>query len=399
MAIGKKWVGKTVRSQYVWMLIMFLILQISLEFLSESDHFYRNVRWYQRVAEQMHSEGFFEVWTPYPPVFPAFLHIYSGILDSWEGFLLLWKVLNVTLVVAIAFLVYKIVETRSRKTALVSAVGYLLVNATWTSAITVGLFFDQYDYLPVLFMMVSLYLLMEEKIIPSALACGIATMTKLFPAVILPVALITLNKRDRVRYLLFFALACFVVVLPFLVVDVEPLLSFYRFTATRDGWETVWTFPDIKFPPPVPPESLATPFESNTQAYQWLTWIMAASALGYLWWQSKVQSETSAPKRVLVLLLIYLIFSKGVSSYHVFWIFPLLFVVYRPVYAFAICSAFLLVGNTEFANAAIKPPTFWLSIFLRHAMFVALLIHQLVDWNALGISRIRRVAWRKPILE
>ena len=399
MADLRVYVRKAMQSQLVWMLLMFLILQISLGALTESNHYFWNIRWYQRVAEQMHSEGFFEVWTPYPPVFPAFLYVYSGILGGSEYFLLLWKVLNVTLVVATAFLVYKIVERRSRKTALVSAVGYLLVNATWNSAITVGLYFDQYDYFPVLAMMVSLYLLMEGKIIPSALACGIATMTKLFPAVVLPVALISLDKRDRVRYLLFFALACFVVVLPFLVINVEPLLSFLRFTATRDGWETVWTFPDIKFPPPVPPESLATPFVGNTQAYRWLPWIMAASALGYLWWQSKVQTETPAPKRVLVLLLVYLIFSKGVSSYHIFWIFPLLFVVYRPVYAFAICSAFLLVGNVEFANAAIEPPTFWLSMFLRHAMFVALLVHQIVDWNARGISRIRQVAWRRPILE
>jgi hypothetical protein len=399
MADCREYASKARRSPYVWMLLMFLVLQISLGFLTDPNHYYWNLRWYQGVAEQMHNKGFFEVWTPYPPVFPALLYVCSGILGTGEALDLLWKVLNVILVVAIASVIYLSIRRRSKEAALAAAFGYLLVNATWNSAIAVGFYIDQYDYLPVLMMMLSLYLLMEGKTISSALACGISAMIKLFPAVVLPVALISLDRRNRVRYLLFFALACFVVVLPFLVVNVEPLLSFYRFTATRDGWETVWIFPDIGFPPTPSPESLATPFDGDAYSYGWLTWIMVASALVYMYWQIKVQTETAAPKRVLVLLLIYLIFSKGVSSYHVFWIFPLLFVVYRSVYAFAICAAFLFVGNIEFANASINPSTYWLSIFMRHAMFVALLIHQLPEWDARSHHRAMRVALRKPLLQ
>ena len=99
--------------------------------------------------------------------------------------------------------------------------------------------------------------------------------------------------------------------------------------------------------------------------------LTAASMLAYLWWQRRTASSMLFTRKTLCLLLLLLIFSKGVSSYFIFWIFPLLFVCYRPILAFTICVVFMLVANIEFFV-----DTYWISIWTRHAMFVALFVHQ-----------------------
>ena len=137
-------------------------------------------------------------------------------------------------------------------------------------------------------------------------------------------------------------------------------------------------FPHMRFPPIPKPEDLAKPFGPHTPRYSWLLWLTVASALGYVGWQGKDRTERNMSGTVLSLLLILLIFSKGVSSYYMFWIFPLLFVVYDPLPAFALCALFLVIGNLEFLHASFHPSTYWASIFARHTLFVGLLLHQIL---------------------
>ena len=119
-------------------------------------------------------------------------------------------------------------------------------------------------------------------------------------------------------------------------------------------------------------------FNGGGTSVRLLIWITVIAMAAYLAWLRRRPGRDAAAA-VLALLLILLIFSKGVSSYYSFWLFPLIFVVYRPVLACAISLAFLLVGNIEAAAAHLRAmlqfEAFWMAIWGRHALFVGLLAH------------------------
>ena len=135
----------------------------------------------------------------------------------------------------------------------------------------------------------------------------------------------------------------------------------------------------MKFPPIPPPEYVLVPFEASGAPAPWLPWLTVIAMATYLaWWRRRPARDV--PAAVLALLLILLIFSKGISSHFPFWLFPLIFVVYRPVQACAICLVFLLVGNIEFVHSKrlfddSQRYWYWMAIWGRHTLLVGLLAH------------------------
>lgn len=380
----RKWdahVRQTKYFDYTVLFLAFIALNLLLPLISPPNHTFKNLPWYWRVATQLHEWGLFAIWTPYPPLFSLYIYLLTTFFNEPEVFFLAWKLLNLAMILMIGFLIYQI-KVKNERTALVSAFGYMIINLTLTSAITIGYYFDQYDYLAVLCMMTSLYLLVSNRVSGSAILCGIGTMIKIFPGAILPIALVVLDKpMKQFKYFGFFALACATTVLPWLIANPGALRSFYEFSASRDAWETIWTFPELKFPPIPRPESFVLPFHADANPYPWLNWIAGATGLGYLWWKRNSATEMARPRMLLALLLILLIFSKGISSYYIYWVFPLLFVIYKPLCAFVACGALLLVGAIEFVSSPIEPVTYWISIFARHIIFLGLLIQTSFDWS------------------
>jgi hypothetical protein len=179
------------------------------------------------------------------------------------------------------------------------------------------------------------------------------------------------------QYALVFAALALIVTLPWLIAAPNSLRSFLRFTAARRSWETIWTFPHIQFPPIPPPDYFLVPFDGSGAPVSWLPWLTLIAMTVYLAWWGR-QPVRDAPAAVLALLLILLIFSKGISSYYPFWLFPPIFVVYRPVQACVICLTFLLVGNIEFIEQEplmLRRGVYWMAIWGRHALLVGLLAH------------------------
>jgi hypothetical protein len=319
----------------------------------------------------MHSHGFFKVWTPYPPVFPALLYLATAVSGTYSGFLIFWRVLNVGLVLATAYLIYRLHGPAHQPRALAAAAGFVLLNATYSSRVTIGYYIDQFEYIPVFLTMLSLGFLRSGRVLSSALAAGVGAMTKIFPGVMLLVAPFHLRGRARLVFAGVFLLTCLAILVPFLLGGREQLVSWYQFTASRDGWETVWTYPDIKFPPIPGPRAFTQPFSNDARPFGWLTLITLGAMAAYLLLQRLFRATPRPARMALCLILLMLIFAKGVSSYFMFWVFPLLFVLYRPVSAFLITMLLMLVANIEFFR-----DTFWISIWVRHGIFAALLVHQ-----------------------
>jgi hypothetical protein len=363
---------------YIILACLFLLLQLILGSFTLENSGMANILWYLDLIDVIVENGLFHTWTPYPPLFAVFLYGMSLFVGSMS-FVLFWKLLNVMLVLGISFFLYKMLEQRDKNAALLAAFGYVLIHLTWKSTVTIGWYFDQFDYIPIFFMVGALYLLQQHKRTISAILCGLGIMTKLFPVVVLLVALFRGSIKERMRYVAIVFFVCLLVMLPFFLVDSSTLTSWLDFSGSRDAWETVWHYPAELFPPIPEVASFSAAFISDENPYLWLMLLTVVSMLGYMWWQKKRETSVTVERVVLVLLLLLLIFAKGISSYFIFWLFPLIFLCYKSKYAFTICAVLLVIVNLEFW-------WYWESIFLRHGVFIGVLVHQILDQHINKVS-------------
>lgn len=106
-------------------------------------------------------------------------------------------------------------------------------------AITIGYYFDQCDYIPILLLMASVAALEADRPLRSALCCALGALAKIFPAVVLPVAILSFGRLWRMQYLLVFAALVLAVTVTWLVAAPESLQSFLHFVVARPSWETI----------------------------------------------------------------------------------------------------------------------------------------------------------------
>ena len=104
---------------------------------------------------------------------------------------------------AIGYLIWAIAG-KTKRAARVSLFGWLLNPY----AITVSAVWGEFDSIAILFMLLSIYYLLQRKTVKSAFWLGMGTSTKIFPGLLLPsiILFLVINRRDQTaRYLLGFA--------------------------------------------------------------------------------------------------------------------------------------------------------------------------------------------------
>jgi hypothetical protein len=189
-----------------------------------------------------------------------------------------------------------------------------------------------------------------------------------------------------------------VLVAPFAIARPAGFASTYRWSAERGGWESVWLYPERRFPPmPMPPAmgsifgrplptaapqapdgKAATPAQMTRPrpplrerlvSLAGLAAIVAA-AIGL---RRAFGTPAGLARGTLLCLALLLFFSTGVSSYYFLWLLPLLFVVHRPVTAAALAAAFLLLANVELIGYP-RLPYYWWSLGARQLLFLGVII-------------------------
>jgi hypothetical protein len=367
-----------------------------------------NVKWWLSLSVLMDRDGALDVWSPYPPVFPwvhlAWLRTSGLDADALQRHFfeadpsvsavaapmvaqtaLFWTCWNAALLLGqgscIAWLVARV---RGRAAGLFAAGAYLLMTQSYASRILSGVVSDQFDYLPSLLMLLGLVFVVRGSLVTAAIATAVGTMTKVFPVLLLPVLWFrATNTRVRVQIVAVFAAMTALIAAPFALSPQAPLLSFVRFTLDRSGWESVWTWPQRALPPWPSSEQMATLFTQpyvSTGAGAGGGLLMLATLAAFAWLayaaRHRVADDTVSVRVVLLFVLALLFFSRGFSSYFVFWIFPLLFVVEAPIVAAAWTAALLIVGNLEFVGDARSWPMYWPSIFARQLLLALLALSQ-----------------------
>ena len=401
----------------------------------------RNVEWWKALAAAMAKHGFFNVWTPYPPVFPAlFYGLYRAVPETW--LLPIWQVANTCLLLGQAALVFAIVRRISPgssraalHSAFVASFAFIVVMFQPRSLVLLGPWMDQFDYLPTFLLLLGLFLLMRRQGAASALICGIGIMTKIFPGVLVFAAFAMLGWKRGLRYAAIAAAVCIIVAAPFLFTNSDAFLSTYRWSADRTPWESVWAYafpgrgtrellanlPEARSPAlieqrfaiPYKPQEDApaedVPHRPSNLVNRLTMSLMAVSMIliSVLVARTKERDPADLCRGALVLVLAFLIFSKGFSSYFVVWAAPLICIAYPGAGGFAICALLILLGNTELMGVAARAAQvfgdregvaqftrlgmphvlFWRSIVYREMIIIVIAGHQIVRlWKSREVT-------------
>lgn len=441
--------------------VLFALLQLVLWAIGAIPGSQANVWWWTALSTLADRNGFFNVWTPYPPVFTIGHYVATKLFVGdtetlgryfFEGdrsadavavyehsFVVMkwvWMVFNAVFIAAQAWLVYRLVQWRSgadaprrlNHQALLAAGAFALFNLTWRSQIVVGPGCDQFDYFPSFFYLLGLWLLVEDKPRGAAVITAFGALIKIYPGLLVPLAWAKEGQPKRAAiYTAIVVVLCLAAAAPFLFVNADIFMTTYQWSGTRPGWESVWIYPEKAFPPmPVPgamvglfdrpvPEVIVTLkdgrkvpgriVDSDGRAlrfeylngdqtdipqvavvditdmrhvdakYRILMLVTIAVLLGLTWYfRRALQTKEGLIRGALLYVLVLIFFSKGFSSYFILWFFPFFFILYRPLVACLMFSAFLLVGNAEFMGENMS--LFWPSIFVRQAMILAVMVEQ-----------------------
>jgi hypothetical protein len=254
---GEEKVGCWIRLQQVYhahrdfilLLALFAVLQLMLlAFFAPGGYFgdYSDYWYYEEMASRLDS-GYYpylHYWVEYPPLFPWLpvgTYWLSRLLPpapephlwfyvSFGSVMGLFAVGNLVMVYVLGLQLYS--RSRALRCAWFYALlfGPIFVHAGW------------FDSVPLLFMLLSLYLLLNNRAALSGLAAGVGVMIKILPLALVPVGFKLLSRRWR--YVLAVVSVSIAVNLPFYLLNPAMFIASWRSLLTTPSWETVWALLD-----------------------------------------------------------------------------------------------------------------------------------------------------------
>lgn len=375
--------------------------------------------WWREVAEVQAEHGFFNVWTPYPPVFPTLFYVATRIIPAdyletaWLGANFLLMLISALLVFVIAWIITPGERDARLSRGLLAGLAFLMVLWRLAGFVLLGPWLDHFDYLPALLLLLGFLLLILRYEKTSAIVCGIGVMTKIFPFVLVLAAPAVLGFRRSLKYAAIAAATCVAIAAPFAIANWGMFASTWRFAFNRAAWESIWAYlmPAVGIKDPLfnmrailDPAILAETFHmqyhggviNNIATFVTVPLMLALPAGTAFLLARRPNHPRETARGVLLMLAIVLLFSKGFSLHFIVWIIPLICIVYTPAAAFALCAGLVLLSNVTAAGfiarnaemygpreaverfAILGPPYFvsWFSIFLRQAVLLIIACQQ-----------------------
>jgi hypothetical protein len=249
-----------------------------------------------------------------------------------------------------------------------------------------------FDTLPTLLFVWSLYLLVTQREQWSAVLAGIGLMTKVFPGLIIPLAVCTLPSRRRKTMYALTALAVVVAIaLPLAIAGPTTLAASVRAMLGRSSWETIWAVMEGFFGFGVvapfsqrldPASALATSHPSS------LPWGLVTVVFGVLfvafywrfWGRRNAGQLVAAAGATLCLLLIY---SKGYSPQYLTWLAPCIAVIFPTWRGLAYLGTLSLVNLVEY-------PGYFHFLPEQHALLAAAVVVRTSVLIVIGLDCTRR---------
>ena len=180
---------------------------------------------------------YLDYYPAYPPLyfFTTYFLITVSTGSDW-GIILAARFLTIVSFCIADYLMYSMIKkTYGKRLALVTLIGFLL-GYSITSLSGTNLMRN----LTALFSILSVYYLLTDKRVKSALCIALGTMCYLMPLLLLLPLLKNSNLRDKIKVILTTAGTLFLLNVPFLLLNPPMYLSSYLFNLNRAPYETIW---------------------------------------------------------------------------------------------------------------------------------------------------------------
>ncbi len=351
---------------------------------------------------------FIHYWMEYPPLFPwlaVAVYRLSLLLPPWND-ARLWFQLGMGLAllpfeIGNLVLIYRLANLwQDAAGALRSSWFYSLLFAplfTWLG---------WFDPMPLFFLLLALYLALTQRIVRAGIAIGLGFMTKLLPALILPIVWRTASsRREALRATIAAVAATLAVAAPFLWIRADLLAASFISPLRRGSWETVWALLDGYFSGGVV-TPLADRFDPATAAItlhpSHLPWPLITLAFGLagLWLYLR-PLDWKAPRTVVAFagltVSLFMLWSKGYSPQFIIYLLPFVALL-LPNLRGGIYAVLLGLANVaEWPVAQLMLPD-EKTLFAAVIVFRTLLLIALaVEYGAILFPRNRVHRWLKPL--
>jgi len=246
--------------------------------------------------------------------------------------------------------------------------------------------YNRFDILPSFLVLLSLFLLQQKKSVWVGIVLGIATLTKWYPALLLPIYLSYIfhsQHRFDWRMLLAFCLACLAILAPtFALGGLKAVLVPYLFHAER-GFEYV-ALPTILKVVPL----IWFNFQVNPDFLKNIFLILSILPLPL-----SVFAQVDTYEKVVywsvIAIAFFIIFSRIWSPQWILWVLPLAILVSQTPPDIAWIVAYGLVDYAAFPILFNLLGTIsWPLIFLSLAMFIILFHFALVSFQHVRVKRL-----------
>jgi uncharacterized membrane protein len=182
---------------------------------------------------------FLHYWCEYPPIFPYLSQAVYAVTSSYHAYVTLLGIVLFIFETGNLILLYLIAnEIHDKETSLKVAWMY--------SCLLVPVFFlwIGFDTLPLFFMLLSLWGLLRNRHVLSAVALALGLMTKYLPGILLATVWRFVKCRKALAYTLIAAAVAVAILLPFAIASPSYTLASLRSQASKSSWQTVWALID-----------------------------------------------------------------------------------------------------------------------------------------------------------
>lgn len=383
--------------------LLFLLVRVPLLVGSEKYYDYRHFLLLARLTDDGHYP-FLDYWMEYPPLFPWLsvgLYRLAGAIATGTGPMAgdeFWfyalsagvragaEILTVLLLLRLAVRLY---GPRRANVCLLLYSLFFFPYYLWNGA---------FDPIPTALLLLGFHWLLHNRTGLSALSAALGFLAKIFPGLLLPLALFALPGRRALAYLAIFGLCVAAGLLPFLLLAPQPTGWSLQVMATRSSWETVWALLDGRFGPGAVAsvsQRFAPPAAAEAATGSGLS-LLVAGGLALLGGAVLLRLRRSAsPARLLAaggfFLHGLLLYSPGYSPQFFTWAAPLLALVFPNWYG----AGYLLLWAV--ANALEFPLYFsllphWTGLLIAAVLLrTAVLVVSLGHYFAIATGRLAPV--------
>ncbi len=332
-------------------------------------------------------------WLEYPPVFPWLsVLVYRAALAMGSDSPLLVEAFYYSLTAAIrlaaeiaTFLLIDIISRHLLGPA-------KAVRSTWMYLLLFVPYYlwnGAFDPLPTCFLLASLALLITGRAKLSSAAAAVGFMTKIFPVLIVPLAVCSIQKMKRkMTYIAVFVILVAFIAVPFIVLNEDMFLASFKNIIGRKGWETVWALLDGNYHSgEVASVSTRTALSTSVQnagsgifgLIPTLLFTLVSAVFYYSFWGMRTTRQIIAAGGFSLHIL--LIFSPGYSPQFLTWFAPLIAIMFPNrrgiVYLGLLGIANLLEYPVYFHFHYLQPVWLVIPVLMRTVMLVVIALDYL----------------------